>query len=293
MMNLIMTLVCLSSCSNQVSSSVDSEIQSTSGKDTGESRETSLGVSSSSLSLRESFSYSDEGYSYSAYFHDIAFQENQDGTCVAYGRYLDPAIKELTIPNVSLSGRKVTGVRGFDNLTRLEKVILPSSLLRIEEKAFFFDTQLKDVEIQEGLTEIRDYAFLDCRSLEEIHLPESLQSISEQAFERCHSLKSITIPKDVKVLPANVFDDCESLSEVYLPDGLTTIESFAFSYVPLEKLFIPKSVTQIEDRAFIVPVRKTLTLYVEAESHPSTWALKNDKRNIRFVYGAKRSDLNS
>lgn len=248
-------------------------------------------LSSSITSNRDSSSSGTEDVSYSAFADNINFYENKDGTCTADGAYVDPEIKEITIPDKSISGKTVTSISGFNDRKYLEKVTLPSSLKEIQQDTFSYDISLKNIVFPEILERISSCSFLKCSSLSEIRLPESLQTMDDSAFQYCVNLKTVRIPSHIKNIPDNAFDECTNLKDIYLPDGLESIGIAAFGYTSIDKIFIPKSVNKISINAFVnYPNRKT-TLYVEAKSHPASWQLKSNNSNCRFIYGASRQDL--
>ena len=64
---------------------------------------------------------------------------------------------------------------------RLKKVILPETVWRIAENAFWFCYGLKEVELPSSLEVIGRGAFEYC-DLKQINLPDGLISIEERAF---------------------------------------------------------------------------------------------------------------
>ena len=65
----------------------------------------------------------------------------------------------------------------------------------------------------------------------------------------------IVIPDTIQGYPVtkigeSAFTLCVKITEIALPDGLKSIGASAFSYVPFESIYIPKTVTQIDKAAF-------------------------------------------
>ena len=65
----------------------------------------------------------------------------------------------------------------------------------------------------------------------------------------------IVIPDTIEGYPVtkigeSAFTLCVKITEIALPDGLKSIGASAFSYVPFESIYIPKTVTQIDKAAF-------------------------------------------
>lgn len=93
---------------------------------------------------------------------------------------------ELIIP-AQIEGHPVTGIGfyAFSSCTHLTSVILPDSLVFIDDQAF------------DG-----------CTSLSEIHIPENVRKIGYSTFRGCSSLRTAIVPKNVTEICHNVFTDC-------------------------------------------------------------------------------------
>lgn len=92
--------------------------------------------------------------------------------------------KVYTVPE----GIETIGRHAFQNARNIEKVILPHTVVRIE-----------------------DSAFDDCKNLFVIELPDSLGFIGAWAFHGCDSLKRMSIPANVTEIGAYAFGSCECL----------------------------------------------------------------------------------
>ena len=89
------------------------------------------------------------------------------------------------------------GVAFSRGLTSLTSVILPSTIQRIEDGAFYNSSysscsSLISINLPEGLTYIGANAFKECTSLPEITIPSTLTSMGNNAFDGCTNLKKIT-----------------------------------------------------------------------------------------------------
>ena len=117
-------------------------------------------------------------------------------------------------------------VRGFTKCKNLEEISFPSTLKEIP--AYCLEgTSIKRVSIGEGIEKIDDDAFGNCKNLESIHIPGSVKTIGAFAFMHC------------------------SLREVILDDGVETIGQCAFAFNPLEQVVLPKSIKELDDKAFL------------------------------------------
>lgn len=239
----------------------------------------------------DSSSSGEEEVSYIHYADDITFYDRGNGNCHASGTFVDPDIRSITVPETSLSGKKVTSIGSFDHLNHLEKVVLPKTLKEISYNTFLEDGLLRNILLPDGLTTISEFAFSGCKSLFDVHLPDSFTTFGMSAFSECTGIESISIPGSVKVLPNSLFLRCSSLRDVYLSEGIESIEKASFSMTGLERIFIPKSVKRISSGAFSDYPNKKITIYVEAEFHPTSWELEADDGRYTFIYGVKRSDI--
>lgn len=180
-------------------------------------------------------------------------------------------ITEITIPN------GVTRIGDFADCSNLKSIYLPDSVTNMEGAVFMGCSSLISVRLPKGITEMNG-TFKDCSSLESIEIPESVTEIGNDTFTGCSSLRSIFIPKNVTSIPGNIFAGCSSLESIrvsdenktydsrnncnalintkYLlliagcngtkiPEGIVRIAEEAFEGSGIERVYIPKSVTQI------------------------------------------------
>ncbi len=94
----------------------------------------------------------------------------------------------------------------------LTSVVVPDSIARINDYAFFGCASITSVSISSSLTEIGLCSFAYCENLETINLPNSLVFIGVGSFKVCKSLTSITIPETVIQIGDGAFALCSSLS---------------------------------------------------------------------------------
>lgn len=166
-----------------------------------------------------------------------------------------------------------------------------SKLETIGPSAFQMCNSLKGFTAPSSLRNIGVNAFFQCESMTEVTLNEGLYSIGDGAFCYCNNLKALTIPSTVTVLEGNPFYECPGLDEetlifsgenpkfkivngaVYSADGTvlhsvlpysnsisntyevlegTKIIAYrAFCIVPISKVIIPTSVSEIQVQAFM------------------------------------------
>ena len=172
--------------------------------------------------------------------------------------------------------------RTFSGCNSLSTITIPESVKRIEEAAFTNCSSIKSIAIPKELSVIEDGTFYGCTSLKSIIIPPKVRMIGINAFYGCSSLTSITIPASVEFID-NSLQECVSLRSIVvesgnknydsrnncnalietstnkiltgtintvIPEGVTTIEDYAFSKLPIINIDIPEGVTAIKDYAF-------------------------------------------
>ena len=132
-----------------------------------------------------------------------------------------------------------------------ESVIIPNGVIKIDDFAFWFCSNLKTIKIPVTVTSIGDNAFSGCSSLTSITIPDSVTSIESSTFKDCSSLTSITIPDSVKSIGEYAFSGCSSLTSITIPDSVKTIGKCAFyDCTHLTSIAFPNSVRSIGSSTF-------------------------------------------
>ena len=241
-----------------------------------------------------------------------------------------PAIDKNTTGAISipmaLDGYSVVAVceEAFRE-SMISSAVIPSSITRIDEKAFFRCENLISVTLSEGLTFIGEEVFSDC-PISTIELPQSLVRIGEQAFENT-KLTTIFIPKNVAFLGnedwindygeeieeddlyGDIFNSCELLAEVKVDvanetyadiDGiLVTKDKKVLLYFPAAKndAVIPEGIEEICEECFeyskltTISLPSTLSLigeYAFAYSALTSIAIGNEPLSAAGSYAPKR-----
>ncbi len=163
-----------------------------------------------------------------------------------------------------------------------------SNPLHYAHKLYLDGSLLTDLVIPESVERISDYAFWECSTIKTLTIPNGIHSIGFYTFNGCAGLESVTLGKDLCDIGTYAFNNCESLNAVHIsnlaswckidfkdatsnplyyaknlylndhlitdliiPDGITAIESYTFiSCANLASITLPNSVKSIGTCAF-------------------------------------------
>lgn len=166
-----------------------------------------------------------------------------------------------------------------------KNTVIPGSVMWIGREAFMSCFDLKTIKIPNSVEKIGDLAFSYCISLTSITLPSSLKKIGKKAFHEC----KFTLPqiknnsrlneKRNNYWGAEIYDViqedglCINGNEaithrgfpkvITIPTVVTCLRQQVFENCQFTRIFIPKTVTQIEPGAFM-SCSKLKELSVEA-----------------------------
>ena len=141
------------------------------------------------------------------------------------------------------------GDRAFYGMNSLTTVILPASVTRLGEMAFYECIALKQITIP-GVETIGWSCFYGCISLNNVTLPECLRTIGGQSFYQCTKLSGITIPAGVEEMGIMVFSYCKSLVYANIKAPLTVLPNWTFyGCVLLWEVYLPSSIQEVETNA--------------------------------------------
>lgn len=119
---------------------------------------------------------------------DYSFYK-QGGEYILY-RY-NGSDKELTLPGLIDGGHSYQIGRGVFSHKDVVSVIMPESVIAIDDKAFSGCSNLTSVVIGENVTSIGEFAFYYCSRLTSIIIPEKVAAIGGYAFNDCSKLTSV------------------------------------------------------------------------------------------------------
>ena len=170
------------------------------------------------------------------------------------GSFCGSNLKEVIFPDLSL---KCIGYCAFAHTTELEKIVLPQSLLIIEDEAFIDCQNLKIVEFDQccQLKEIPKYCF-SFTSLSSINLPNSIEIINDYSFYFCSRLKNIDISNTkVRYIGDSAFYET-GIEEIRFPSSIEYISNHSFENTRSLKLIDFTNCQQLEDYQKIIENKK-------------------------------------
>lgn len=143
----------------------------------------------------------------------------------------------------------VIGEGAFKGNDFITHVSLPESVTKIEKSAFEDCSSLITIDLPDNLREIGANAFFECYALTGIDLPYTLHTLGSGAFASCTSLTHTVIPSTLSNWePSSFFGS--GLRRVEIAEGITEIPASAFRATQLQEIYIPGSVTVIDELAF-------------------------------------------
>ena len=205
---------------------------------------------------------------------------NKDGTVL-----IESMVNEgtVTIPN----GVKTVGAYAFSE-TLAEKIILPDSVTKVEECAFYKCSNLIDVTLPNTLTELSRFLFADTK-ISKFTIGSNVKKIGEYAFGYCYDLKTIVIPKNVKDIDNEAFYYAY-IENIVIEDGSTISIDNGIFYddYRIKTIRIPTSITNIANGQFRYP--EDVTIITKNGSTAEQYAKNN---NIKYMLEDSKMLINN
>ena len=207
---------------------------------------------------------------------------------------VDPGNKVYASKDGILYSKDMTTLYRFPARYPINKVILPDSLKRIADYAFYNNRTISEVVLPDSLSEIGQGAFRECTQLQTINLNAvktirrgafygckalsdvflSCKEIEWATFSGCGSLANVTLA-NTEIIGMSAFEGC-AINSIEFPSTLTEIESSAFKYCNFASVTIPKTVKHVGSGAFGGP--KHIYIYDTLQSNAGhIWNAYNDR----------------
>ena len=142
--------------------------------------------------------------------------------------------------------------------------ILPETITKINDYAFYDTDTIESVVIGDQVTEIGKHAFSICDSLQTVTVGDGVTSIGNEAFAYCYNLTEIRLGRNVSTIGEWAFRSCSKVKNItvdganstyasidgdlYTKDGKTLLQ-YAIGK-PETTIIIPDQVTVISRGAF-------------------------------------------
>ena len=146
------------------------------------------------------------------------------------------------------------GTSAFEGMTKLQTVVLPSSITVINTDAFYGCNKLGSINLPEGLTTIYKRAFYNC-ALTSVTIPSTVTSIGNGAFKgnpltsvtwlpancsigsaddapfyNCSTITSFTFGDQVETVPAYICRGLSKIDTIVLPPSVKSLGTYAFAF---------------------------------------------------------------
>ena len=217
----------------------------------------------------------------------------------------DSTITKVVLPE----GIKKIGAYAFANLTALEEIVLPSTLMEIDYGAFYGCSSLQKITfssennlkiINQNAFEkcdlqntidlssacvISAYAFAGNEDLKGVTTSDALLSIGQYAFAACKSLTDVTITASKVKYGSYAFTGCKALTSFYVNASVLP-EGMFYECESLEKVSIGPDVNDILPFAFLDTKVNTLEVTEGSKSfkvQAATYVISADGKTLVAV----------
>ena len=163
-------------------------------------------------------------------------------TEIGVGAFKSSKIERAIIPDSIVS----IGNSAFAECSNLKSIEVPGSVVSIGNEAFYACIALENLKMDYGVETIGDSAFAECENLTTIKFPIGLESIGEKAFYKCTALTEANMTFGIETIGNSAFAECKSLTKIVLPLGLKNIGEYAFNYC--------KKITSVEIPGTVISI---------------------------------------
>ncbi len=189
-------------------------------------------------------------------------------------KQLNNEVQKVVFPSTQTSlgvQKAITSVKAFESLSSTVKVVDGVLYTETGANLYYYPTTLTNKTLVLG-GEVTSIGMINNNAyLEEVTINGNLTSLNENAFYKCTALTKVTFNGSLSVIPDGAFDDCEKLANFKFPSNVTKIGN-AFESVAIETVRLPETLTSIDTQAFYWA--KVKRLYIPKSA---TQSLKGNK----------------
>ena len=145
----------------------------------------------------------------------------------------------INIPaSITYSGKTydvtAIGKQAFYYMPDLQSVVIPKSIITIDEKAFEKCEKLARVIFMESASSalelIDKRAFYGCSRLDGFVMPNSVHTVENEGFRYCTSLSDLTLSTSLNMINEYAFANCTALASLTLPNSISSVQNYGFAY---------------------------------------------------------------
>lgn len=149
----------------------------------------------------------------------------------------------------------------FNGCKKIQKIVLPNSLVTIGQCAFWYCSNLKTLVIGSKVTSIEPGLWGGCSKLTDIQLnSSSFHYVNGILYDKNYSIiiaaiqaqdyGDMTIRSGVKEIQYNAFAFCSKMTSLTFPSSVTKIGDTAFEYTGISSVSFTSAITSIGSFAF-------------------------------------------
>ena len=174
-------------------------------------------------------------FSYCSNLESITIFENVEKICD--NAFINmPLLKSINVDESNLHYSSEDGVLfnkdkteliRFPEDKKLDKYVIPDTVLTVKEHAFRYCSGLKNVTVSENVKTIGLYAFADSSLLRYVYFNAVRCDDMDRIFENC-ALKQLILGDKVTYIPDSPFGRCATLELLYIPSSIKFIGNYLF-----------------------------------------------------------------
>ena len=170
------------------------------------------------------------------------------------------------------------------NMSKLETVVLPSTVTNIGQCAFMYCTSLKSFEFPKGIKTVATSVLEGCTALQSVVIPSTVNSINQDAFYGCSGMQEIHnfafTPQTI--VERTVYNVNKHTCILYVP--IDYIEQYRMKAVwcDFDNIIGVQTDLQFEDQIVNVTyLKQNSSLYY---MEPQTWAVPHEPHVEGFTF---------